>query len=151
MQLDLPEFEIGIKFMINTGSEINIIKCDSVKTGIKINKEDVIKVSGITSSHIKTTGSLVVNLFGKPIRFYVVETTFPIEQNGILGSEFLKAVGANVSYTQQCVKVEDQEVSFTNRKLVCVPTRTSIVFHYHVRNPEISEGYISRIESLPGV
>lgn len=86
--------------MIDTGTEVNIIKEGAVESNLKTDDNDIINVCGITGDHIRTKGSLAVHLFGKEVRFYVVASNFPIEQDGILGSEFLKSVGADVSYTQ---------------------------------------------------
>lgn len=71
-------------FMMDTGSEINIIKRNVIKDEGKINSKETIRISGITSSHICTESSLNIDICGKQIHFHLVEATFPIEHDGIL-------------------------------------------------------------------
>lgn len=52
IRTDVKDFGKGIRFMIDTGAEINIIKRGAIKSKIEIDKGDVIKVCGIIDNHI---------------------------------------------------------------------------------------------------
>lgn len=44
-----------------------------------------------------------------------------------------------------------QKIPFVDKKLIRIPARTSTLFRYYMKNDEIKEGYIPRLESLPGI
>ncbi|EFN78041.1 hypothetical protein EAI_09930, partial [Harpegnathos saltator] len=77
-------------FMIDTGAAPNIIKKRSIHLENKIDTTDIILLSGITNGNIATLGSSEVNYMGHAITLHVVDNKFPITQERILGSDFLR-------------------------------------------------------------
>lgn len=124
--------------MVDTSSEINVIKRDLISVPGSVDKGNVIKINGITDDSIYTQGSMAIDLFEK-------------DQDGILGSAFLKEIGGDVMYSQQCIKVMGKEIPFADRKLIHVPARTNAVFKCHVENKEMNEGYLPLLETIPGI
>lgn len=50
--------------MVDTDSEINLVKANVVTNEMAVNTEEIIKISGIINSHIFMRGSILINLFG---------------------------------------------------------------------------------------
>jgi hypothetical protein len=76
--------------MIDTGASANIIKSRSILAVTSINAQDTILLSGITPEKLKTLGTIVAQIHGYPVTLHVIPDNFPIPQDGILGSEFLR-------------------------------------------------------------
>ncbi|KAI4472665.1 hypothetical protein M0802_016598 [Mischocyttarus mexicanus] len=68
-------------------------------------------------------------MFREDIKFHVVNETFPIRTNGILGNEFLAS----------------------RNESVCIPSRSSKILYCHILNLDISEGYLPRFELPAGI
>lgn len=137
--------------MVDTGSELNLLKADVLGSGEKIDGSQAIRISSITDSHVYIQGSVTVNLFGKPVSFHLVSRTFPIEQDGILRNEFLKETGARLNYAKEYVQLPNEEIPFVDRELIHVPARSSTIFRCRVENHEASEGYIPTLQTIPGI
>ncbi|KAI4472491.1 hypothetical protein M0802_016771 [Mischocyttarus mexicanus] len=76
-------------FMIDTGAEVNLLKINTLKPPTTIDETNILFLTGITSDKQKTLGTTYIRMFREDIKFHVVNETFPIRTNGILGNEFL--------------------------------------------------------------
>ena len=83
-----------IQFLIDSGSEMNIIKISSLKGHLIVNEKDKKNIKGINSSPVKTVGSIItpmsINEKKFLIKFDIVMDDFPIPNSGIIGINFLK-------------------------------------------------------------
>ena len=86
------------RFLIDTDSELNIIKQDLIKPNLFIDKNTVYRLAGISEGLFLTQGCVRINLDEGYCRMNVVPDTFPIEADGILGIEFLKEQDATLSF-----------------------------------------------------
>jgi len=77
-------------FMIDTGAEPNLIKTRNVHPDTQILSEDKLHIVGVTDGFVESLGSIQVSLMEHPLRMDVVPDNFPILQEGILGTDFLK-------------------------------------------------------------
>lgn len=84
-------------FMIDTGAEPNLIKESAINSPELINRNKKTNLLGITQRRTATLGSIEIEIFHKTYPFYVIPDNFPIAQQGILGSAFLRQ-GAIISY-----------------------------------------------------
>jgi len=108
-----------------------------------MNKNEILRLSGITTHHVTTLGLALIDILGCPVAFHLVENDFPIPQNGILDSDFFKKFHAKVDYEQNqlewnnvCIPFEEKEEIFT------IPPRTISQMYIKVANPELKEGYV---------
>ena len=92
------------RFLIDTGSELNIIKTKLLKPNVMIQTNTLFRLAGIDKDLINTLGSATINLGGVNCRLNIVSDDFPIEADGILGVEFLREQGATLSFkvSQSC-------------------------------------------------
>lgn len=89
-------------FLIDTEAGVSVIKFSSINTQTNIDKNDVIKLTGITSQPIFSLGSFNLQLIhGNDIlkhKFHTVADDFPIPSNGIIGKDFIKRFKCLIDY-----------------------------------------------------
>ena len=74
--------------MINTGAGSKLIKQQAVKTNVKINKFESLKLTGINEHPVFILGQIAINIFGYLTTPNIIPNEVPIEHDGILGTEF---------------------------------------------------------------
>ena len=74
-----------IHMMIDTGAGSNLIKQQAVKTNVKINKFECLKLTGINEHPVFTLGQITINIFGYSTTLNIIPNEVPIENDGILG------------------------------------------------------------------
>ncbi|KAF0711738.1 CCHC-type domain-containing protein, partial [Aphis craccivora] len=77
-----------IKFLIDSGSEMNIIKMSSLKGHIIVNEKDKKMIKGINASPVETVRSVVIPIYINKqlftVKFDIVYDNFPILEAGII-------------------------------------------------------------------
>lgn len=124
--LDSPNLIYMCEFMLDTGAEPNLVKEYAINSLTEINTADRITIRGITPEEIPTLGSVILEIFGKKHKFYVIPNDFSLTVEGIIGSAFLKQ-GAIISYETNTLIMKDQKP--TPKPKVTVPepgTRTTV-------------------------
>lgn len=128
---------------MDSGSGPNIIKRNSVAPDTAVDKNEILRLSGITTHHVTTLGQALIDILGYPVAFHLVENDFPIPQNGILGSDFFKQFQAKVNYEQNQLEWNNVCIPFEEKEeTLVIPARTISQMHIKVANPELKEGYI---------
>ncbi|KAL6417715.1 hypothetical protein ACFW04_012557 [Cataglyphis niger] len=131
--------------MVDTGAAPNLVKQCRIDPKIHINPDSKIILSGITDGQIETLGTIDIEYLGFGIRLHVVNNKFPISQDGILGSEFLRDASC-INFSENCVIWQGLRVPFDyGQENITIPARTRTVIPLRVSNPDINEGYIPRI------
>lgn len=138
--------------LIDTGADINILKIGAVKPEIPYDSTDKLKISGITHGIIETIGSLNIEINNKMHKFHLVETPFPIKEDGILGAEFLYDESATISFeANQLILGNSKVLPLKNENLIKIPPRTSQVIPIEISNPAVKVGYIDAIDLGPNI
>lgn len=90
--------------MVDTEAKISVIKANSLPSTFKVNTDEKISIRGITDGRIYTLGTTKIDLkFNNIIfehKFNVVDNTFDIPTDGIIGKDFLKLHGFCIDYNQ---------------------------------------------------
>ena len=92
-------------FMIDTGSEANIIKIKLVPNKVKINTLQRESLRGIKDEAIKSLGTIEINIHNVESLFYVVPNDFYIPCDGIIGSTYLTQAKALINFESRCFNV----------------------------------------------
>lgn len=81
-----------LDLMVDTGSDVNIIKVNHLYSNIHFDDKQIISLSGIGASTINTLGTIRLHLENhpEPTIFHIVPKDFPIPSEGIIGKSFLK-------------------------------------------------------------
>lgn len=117
-----------------------------------MDKDEILRLSGITTHHVTTLGLALVDILGCPVTFHLVENDFPIPQNGILGSDFFKQFQAKVNYEQNQLEWNNVRIPFEEKEeIFIIPPRTISQMHIRIANSELKEGYVPRLNVTDGV
>ncbi|KYN21197.1 hypothetical protein ALC57_06434, partial [Trachymyrmex cornetzi] len=138
-------------FMIDTGSDLNLIKRSVLKEEVKIDTLQTFDLSGITKGRTRTIGIAKLHLFNAEIPFHVVPDTFPIFPDGILGTEFFQSQKATIDYLRKSLIVNGIPYFFHYNEIVTIPARTRKQIYIRIANPEIKYGYVPKLNAGPQV
>lgn len=128
-------------FMVDTGAAPNIVKLRSIHP---VSRDDPLYLSGITTGRVETLGSIRASYMGYPIILHIVPDNFPIAQEGILGSDFLRDA-SSINLIERFVEWQGIKIPFCTRETVVIPARSHATFFLRVSNPEINIGYVPRL------
>lgn len=84
--------------MIDTGSEINLIKESKVPKRMNIDCKNEFLIKGIEEEMIKSLGDVQFRLGEEYLNFSIITDDFPIAASGILGIDFCVAGQAKINY-----------------------------------------------------
>jgi len=104
-------------------------------------------IVGVTDGFVESLGSIQVSLMGHPLRMDVVPDNFPIPQEGILGTDFLKYSATTlIQYNAQgSITWHGITIPCTRQDAVLIPARMAKVFYVKIKNPEIRAGLVPRL------
>ena len=141
------------RFLIDTGSELNIIKHNLFKPGTQAHKDSLYRLAGISEGRVLTNGYIRIKLDGVLCRLNVVSDSFPVEADGILGVEFLKEQKAILSFENDALLYGDaNETSpFISHDTLYLPARTKTLITISIQNPTRSTGYLPKINAGPEI
>ena len=94
-------------FMIDSGSEANLIKINLIPDECKIDTSQQVVLRGIGDEATKSLGATQLKIHDVYSIFYVVPNNFPIPSQGIIGSIYLTQAKALIDYENKCLRVGD--------------------------------------------
>jgi len=141
----------SLEFLIDSGSGPNIIKKKFLRPNVQINRNEILKLTGITTHYVPTLGLGQVDILGRPVIFHLVEDEFPIPQDGIIGSDFFNQFQASVNYKTKHLEWDDIRIPFEPREILTIPARTNSQLYIQVANPGLKEGYNPKLNLAEGV
>ena len=96
-----------LKFLIDIGAEISVVKESSINLGINYDSTKEINIKGISDSFLKTKGTIVLTFFTQTHEathvFHVVGSNFGCQDDGILGQDFWKLHRATINYCDRII------------------------------------------------
>ena len=88
MPVDVGEFNRPLNFILDTGATVSLLRKSEVSPYIDIDKSHIVVLRGITPEFLNTLGKVIINFFDTNTEFHLVDDDFPIDEAGILGSDF---------------------------------------------------------------
>ena len=137
--------------MIDTGAAWNLIKQKVLSPEVPINSQNELKLTGINDLPLYTSGQIKINIFGYPTIFNIILNEVPVEEDGVLGSEFFQDNSVNIYYTSKGLEIENHCYPFKSRNTLTTPTKTVTTFYVQIKNTEKSQGYVLRLHIQDGV
>jgi len=114
----------SIRFLLDSGSDLNLIKLSALKGEVMVYDNTIYQLKGITEHCIHTLGStnLDIQVGGdkRIVEFHVVQPSFPVPHEGILGKPFIVGQGAIVNY-------QTNELTLTDRSSITLQPRTETI------------------------
>ena len=141
------------RFLIDTGSELNIIKQSLIKPNLFIDRKTVYNLAGISEGLVLTQGCVRINIDEGYCRMNVVPDSFPIEADGILGIEFLKEQEATLSFRNDALLWGNprETAPFVSHDVLYLPARTKTLVKITINKPNRFSGYLPKINAGPGI
>ncbi|KAI4474720.1 hypothetical protein M0802_015474, partial [Mischocyttarus mexicanus] len=140
-----------VTLMVDTTSDVNLIKTKALRNDVQTNATDIIELTGISPDRQNTLGTVDIEIFGEYSRFHIVRDDFPIHADGILGDEFFRSNHTAVVYTGEYLMVRNRKIPFAVSGSVCIPPRTSKIIQCYVINNGVKEGYIPQLRLPHGI
>ena len=104
------------QFIIDTGSEANIIKSHLLPTEIDINNYKTILLKGVEDKFQNTMGSIEIAIYGKTTTFSIVTENFDIPCKGILAVTYLTETGPIIDYRNGTLQISKTITNLKCRK-----------------------------------
>ena len=101
-----------LKLMLDTASELNVLKVGSIPVNAIINTEDLILLKGIDSTIIPATGTLRFKILNHEVIFIIVRECFSIPFDGILGSQYFLKPKARIDFENDILLIGNKIIKF---------------------------------------
>lgn len=135
----------NLKFLIDSGAEMNIIKLSALKDQVVVNGSDKKNIKGISSAIINTLGSIVIpieiNNATFITKFDIVKDVFPIPGSGIIGRTFLKENKAILDMNKEILLLPERE---WEQPLIIPPRSNCVMLIKNIENIECKEITIAK-------
>lgn len=152
MSLSSPNLRSISIFVVDSGSEINLIKENCLLPNNNINYSDQLSLQGIDHKPTSTLGSLTISLVGQKTKFHVLPSDASFIQDGILGTEFLIQHRAKINFEENNIQCSNFNIPFNaTSQIIPIEPRTVSPFYVVVANPEVKQGYIPRMDYAKGI
>lgn len=99
-----------ITLMVDSGSEINLVRQRALDSSIAINVGHRIALKGIARTPVVSLGTVNLRIMSHNVRFHVVADEVDVPHDGILGHEFLVQTGAVVDYRHQEIRIGEAPI-----------------------------------------
>jgi len=149
-----------MRFLVDTGTEISIVKGACLMPGVAFQPTEGIKIKGIADSVLWTEGTVTLTLLTQAHEtsdtFHIMSDDFDCMYDGILGRDFWEDKKATIDYCNRTIKMGEVMLQLDNasqkikeqRKLKLeARTENIVLLPTHSRG----QGFISKQELIPGV
>jgi hypothetical protein len=151
-----------LKFLIDTGAEISIIRSSSLTPGVEYQLQEGVDIKRITNTVMKTEGTINLKLFTDTHEtihsFHVLRENSNMHYDAILGKDFLEERGSVIDYcSRQIIMNNEVVVNFDSKPTVNTTELCRLIFKARtetiVRVTTASKGLglLSKSELIPGV
>lgn len=91
--------------MLDTGAGPSLIKLSKKPENFTANTNEILELKGITRDSICTLGKIEILVKDLKIPMHLVPDDFPIEEDGLIGSEIFRKFKAKIDYNKNSLKI----------------------------------------------
>ena len=150
-----PVEGIKLRFLIDTGASISLIKYACVPRHIELDTSQTIKLNGVNGV-IDNRGCVFLQMlfgtFNIKQRFVVIDS-IECQVDGIIGVDLLSRVNALIDFSEQCIKIHGHDdviyMDSVNTVSIRIPPRCEKIFEVEVG--DIGDSVILQREITGGV
>jgi hypothetical protein len=102
-----------LKFLVDTGAEISIIKSSSLTAGVEYQLCEGVDIKGISNTIMKTEGTIDLKLFTDTQTthtFYVLRENPELPYDAILGKDFFESKESVINYCSRQIIMNDEVI-----------------------------------------
>ena len=137
--------------MIDTGAGLNLLKEDMIESCTPVNTLKTLRLTGINEHPVHTLGQVKIEILGYPTIFNIIPKGVPVDEDGVLGSEFFVDNNVKINYATKCLEVNESQYPFTSRNTIILPERSISDINLIIENSEIKTGYIPQLSVGQGI
>ena len=75
---------------------------------LPIDEKIVLKLTGINNLPLFTMGQIHINILGYPTILNIIPNEVPIDEDGVLGSEFFRENKVILNYVSKCLEMQNK-------------------------------------------
>lgn len=113
-------------FLVDTEASVSLLKIGSISKNIIYNKNEIVKLIGITKNPIFSLGSINLKMneqnFECEHKFHLVSDDFSIPSHGIIGKDFLKRFKCLINYGEMTITMSNNQ-----NERVKIPIKSEIL------------------------
>jgi transposase InsO family protein len=153
-----------LRLLIDTGAELCLLNCRSLKDGTGYRPGTALNVRGISSKVERTLGEVDVKLmignYEIEHKFHIVGEGIDIPYDGVLGKDFFESNQATIDYLRKEICMgrviwgfdQDRWPDWANKEVkVMLEPRCETVIRLPTGSRELQTGLIDKMEVAPGV
>ena len=110
-----------------------------------IDEKIALKDTGISYLPLFTMRQMQINILGYPTILNIIPNEVPIDEHGVLGSEFFRENKVNINYVSKCLEIQNKLYPFESTQISTISARTVTTFYITIENTEKIKGYIPRL------
>lgn len=138
--------------MLDTGADINIIKANALNRDTLVYIDEKVEIQGITEEKQQTLGTTYLHSNTGIHEFHVVPDRFPLKEQGIIGSMFLRQENAKIDFETRTVTISNnQSFPLESSNRVTLPSRTICPVAIHTNQRNVENALINRQELEHGI
>lgn len=130
-----------LKLLIDTGSEVNIIKIDCLNRGLEVNVNENIYIKGISDKIIQTIGKVTIPLIiddnELEKKFHIVRRDFPILNHGILGHKFLSENKIIIDVANKTSIIKTDNEKYDDKICFTLKPRSETIVSIPIADPSV--------------
>lgn len=151
-------------FLVDSQSDISIIKVDSLSDLSYINTKNITKIVGVKQGSLRTLGT--INTFLMPdsdkqlnTKFHVVDSSFPIPVDGIIGKDLIKMYNCCLDYlclefsirsSGKVIKVPIRDHSLSDTYHL-IPSRCEVIRQFRLITTSSEDVIVNKQEIFTGL
>lgn len=146
-------------FLVDTQADISVIRNSSILGDIFINRNDIIRIKGVTQDSLNSLGTveLILHIDNDEMahEFHVVPDEFNIDCDGIIGKDFLLQYRCKVDYETMTFTISNKYrnilriMNGPDEKTMVIPPRCEIVKKFEIEMDQ--ECVVDQMIMAPGV
>lgn len=148
--IQFPFVEGKLRFLLDTGSEVSVIKQKFIPFGAHLRKRNQITLLGVSQKGIMSKGILKLPLGDRKEDFHVVGGDFKLDQDGIIGRNVLRDAIINFEEGYAIIKGVRYPLGASKAQIVRLKPRTETIVAVEVDKP-LKEGIIEKQEVKPNI
>lgn len=147
MELDISD-DKNLVFLIDTGSDVSLIKRDKLKANVKINEKKTnikgLVNSCITLGNVEASFGIKDELFTH--HFHIIREDVNFKSDGILGIDFIRKFGVKIDCEKEEINIKEKKIKFYNKDNIVVPARSEIIINAISNYPDNFVGVSDKLE-----
>lgn len=141
IKLNAPQFKRECESLIDTGSEINLVRSSCVKPSVEVNKKEQIFIHGFGDAFELSSGTVSIDVCKVPTKFHLVPNGIPKNIDGMLGAPFFRE-GAVIDFKREQIAKDDEKIPFISSHEHLIEARKNACIAVKCYGADI--GYIRR-------